>query len=214
MAYTYEQIIEIAQRSGIPNHPSSMLRPGAKTKSGNVSWHASGKAVDFGGRNQDALATLFMGIPTLEVFHFSDATGKWYGSSKGRPVDPATHQDLVQEHRDHLHVAMSEEQLGPGSLLDQMRKGLAAIGPGLGAVGGTLAGIIPNPGNVTEALANVGAGMHSIAQSALSVGQLAQLATKLFLPTTAIRVFAGFMGAIFILIGIWFLSREIRESKA
>lgn len=215
MAYTYEQIIEIAQRSGIPNNPGSTLRPGAKTKSGKDSWHATGRAVDFMGYSQDALAALFMSIPTLEVFHKSEATGKWYGMSRGKPVDEKTHQDLVNEHRNHLHVAMSEEQVGPGSILERLRKGLAAFGAGVaGALPGPLSGLIPTPGNVTEALTNVGTGISSIAQSAMSVGQLATAATKLFLPTTQLRIMAGAFGMIFILIGIWFLSREVRESRA
>lgn len=213
-APTFEQIIEIAQRSGIPNNPGSTMRPGAVTKSGNVSNHASGRAVDFIGHSQDALAEFFMRFPTLEVFHKSDATGKWYGSSKGKPVDEQTHQQLVADHRNHLHVAMSEEQVGPGSVLDMMRKGIAVAAGAAGTITGTLGKLIPNPANVTEAITNVGTAANSLAQSAMSMGRFAEFATRLFMPTVQLRIYAGIFGAVSLLIGIWFISREIRESKA
>lgn len=213
MAYTFDQIIEIAKLSGIPNNPGSTYRAGAVTRSGKRSHHADGQAVDFMGYSQDALAALFMSIPTMEVFHKSDATGKWYGMSKGKLVDEASHKELVAEHRNHLHVAMNPDQVGPGSILDQLRKGISIVAGAGTTAAGALGRFIPNPGNVTDALTNVGTGIHSLAQSAISVGEFASQATKLFLPTTQIRIMAGFLGVIFILIGIWFLSREIRESK-
>ena len=213
-APTFEQIIELAQRSGLPNNPGSTMRPGAVTKTGKVSYHASGRAVDFMGHSQDALASFFMRFPTLEVIHKSDATGVWYGTSNGKPIDEATHQQLVSDHRNHLHVAMSEEQTGPGSILDQMRKGIAAIGAGGQSLVGSLGRIIAAPGNLTEAVSNVGTAATSMATSVMSVGVVAEKLTHFFMPTTQMRIYAGIFGAVAIIIGIWFLSREIRESKA
>lgn len=211
---TSAAIIEIAQRSGIPNNPGSTFRPGATTKSGGKSHHADDNAVDFMGFNQDALAALFMGVPSLEVFHFSNATGKWYGKSKGKDVDPNKHPDLVNEHKNHLHVALGPDQVGPGSILDQLRKGLAAITPSLGIGAGALSGFIAAPGNVTDALTNVGTGIYSIAQSAVSVGALANTVTRAFLPTNILRGVFFLFGVMAILIGVWFLAREVKESKA
>lgn len=211
MPATFEQIIELAKRSGIPYDAGSTVRPGAVTKSGKKSHHADGNAVDFMGHNQDALASFFMKFPTLEVFHYSERTKTWYGMSKGKPVDAAKNQTLVNDHKNHLHVAMSTDQVGPGSFLDQLRRGLV---DGATSTAGALANLIPNPANVTEALSNVGGAMHSIAQSTMSISQVAQAITKLFLPSNAVRVGAGFAGVAFILIGILFLSAEIRESKA
>jgi hypothetical protein len=155
-----------------------------------------------------------MNIPTAEVFHYSDATGTWYGMSKGKPVDPVKNADLVAEHHNHLHVAMLPDQVGPGSFLDNLRKGLASIGDNLSPAAGALSKFIPTPGNVTDALGNVGGAMYSLAQSAASVGQLATVVTKAFLPTNLMRAALFLFGAVFTLIGIWFLAREVKESKA
>jgi hypothetical protein len=209
---TSAQIIEIAQRAGIPYGETLRWRS-TPTRRGGRSHHQDDNAVDFMGYSQDALAELFVKIPTLEVFHFSEATGKWYGVSKGKPVDPAKNQDLVKEHKNHLHVAMSPEQVGPGSFLDNLRKGLASVGSALSPALGALGGFIPNPGNVTDALGNVGKGIYSIAESAAGVGHLANTITQLFLPTKLMRAFAFVFGTIFLLIGIWFLAREVKESK-
>ncbi len=57
-------IIGLARKSGFPAHPTSTFRPGDPL------WHGKGKAVDFGGYNQDGLASYFMGIPgVMELIH-------------------------------------------------------------------------------------------------------------------------------------------------
>jgi cell wall-associated NlpC family hydrolase len=84
----------------------------------------------------------------------------------------------------------------------------------LSAVGNTaraVAGWIPTPGNLTEALTNVGTGIQSVAESAAGVGRVANMVSRAFLPTNIIRGFCFLFGMIFILIGIWFLGREVRQ---
>lgn len=107
---TSAQIVELAKRSGIPFGQTLRYRS-TPTRRGGRSHHQDDNAVDFMGHNQDKLAAYFMGFEALEVFHYSEATGIWYGQSKGQPVDQHTHADLVQEHKNHLHVAMSPEQV-------------------------------------------------------------------------------------------------------
>lgn len=204
-----DEIIELARRSGITNRPGSTHRPGATTASGSPSWHASDNAVDFTGRNQDALAQYFMRFPTMEIIHHSDATGRSYATSEGKPFE--LRGALLQQHRDHLHVAMTEPQA---------RSALSG-GGAAGALGGFLAGAdiaglpsLPflNPGTSIQALTNIGQGMQNIASGVVRVGELAGAVSRLFLPNNAIRAFALFFGTIFILIGIFFLSREVRQS--
>lgn len=205
-----DEIIELARRSGIPNKPGSTHRPGAVTASGSPSWHASDNAVDFTGRNQDRLAQYFMGIPTMEVIHHSDATGHNYATSEGKPFE--LRGPLLQQHRDHLHVAMTESQA---------RKALgvasgAAAGVGGFMAGADIAGLPPlpflNPGTSMQALTNIGQGMQNLATGAARVGELAGLVSRIFLPSNAIRAVALFFGIVFILIGILFLAREVRQS--
>ena len=206
MAGSSAQIIEIAKLSGIPAHPGSTYRPGAVTASGRQSWHATDNAVDFTGESQDALAAFFMTIPTLEVIHHSNRTGRNYASSNGKTYDLTRHPALLDQHRDHLHVAMSAAQVGPGSVLDKLRQVGSAL---VGAIP-----FIPNPQTVTDALSNLTRPLSELGEGAMSVGKVAQAVTRLFLPSNMIRAFALFFGTILILIGIWFLAREVRESQA
>jgi hypothetical protein len=90
---------------------------------------------------------------------------------------------------------------------------IAQIGAGIGAANSMIAGWIPTPGNVTDALSNVGNAMGSVAQSAVGVGKFAELATRAFLPSNLLRGTAFLFGTVFLLIGIWFLAREIKESS-
>jgi hypothetical protein len=91
------------------------------------------------------------------------------------------------------------------------------IGPGTGDGGaGALVGGITQyftrPSNVTEALTNLGNAMIGIASSAARVGELANIATRALLPSNLLRGAFFFFGIIFVLIGIWFLGREVRDS--
>jgi hypothetical protein len=211
-------IVDLARRSGIANNPGSNFRSNATTASGGTSWHASGRAVDFMGYSQDTLASFFMRFPTLEVIHHSDRTGRNYASSGGQKYDLTRNPALLQQHRNHLHVAMSQDQvehLRSTSILDAVKRGMAIAG---GAGGGAAVGVgilerfVPNPATMTQALQNVGEAMASVAESAVNISEFAGLATRAFLPSNLIRGAAFMFGTIFVLIGVWFLAREIRES--
>jgi hypothetical protein len=71
---------------------------------------------------------------------------------------------------------------------------------------------IPNPGSVTDALDNIGNAMVGVAQGAASVGNFAGMLTRAFLPSNIIRGAALTFGMVFLLVGIWFLAREVRDS--
>lgn len=123
------------------------------------------------------------------------------GSDTGVTMTPF--DDFYRSHvNNYRRVAGVDGSTTPGQsgLLAQLGQGVK-----------TLAGWIPTPGNLTEATANIGTGLAGIAEGAMSVGRVAQLVTKAFLPTNIIRGFCFIFGMIFILIGIWFLAREVRE---
>lgn len=198
-----DEIIELAERSGIRYQVGSTHRPGAVTRSGTRSYHATDDAVDFMGYNQDALASFFMTQPTLEVIHHSDRTGVDYATSNGRPFN-LTGQ-LEQDHRNHLHVAASESTLQRrlGGFIDGVRSGLQ-----------TTTGLpFATPGTVTEGLANVGHGIHELAGAAVEIAGLSNKIARAMLPSNLIRGFALFAGMICILIGVLFLAREVRQSS-
>jgi len=94
----------------------------------------------------------------------------------------------------------------PGGAIDVGAAALNAAG-----LGG-LAGWIPNPSSITDALTNIGNVGVSVAQSAGNVGQLAGLITRAFLPSYIIRGMAFMTGMMFLIVGIWFLAREVRDS--
>jgi NlpC/P60 family protein len=88
----------------------------------------------------------------------------------------------------------------------------AGVKAGLTEAGlGGLAGWIPNPGNVTDALSNVGNAMIGVAEGVGNIGALATTLTRAFLPSNLIRGVAFMFGVMFLLIGTWFLAREVRQ---
>lgn len=63
-------IVAMARKSGIPFRVTSTRRPGDRVANGGLSWHSSGKAVDFGGFNQDAFASYWLRTPgVMELIH-------------------------------------------------------------------------------------------------------------------------------------------------
>lgn len=77
---------------------------------------------------------------------------------------------------------------------------------------GGITGWIPTPKNSREALTNIGNAAFGVGESMAQVGQMANLITRAFLPSNILRGAMGFLGLIFILIGIWFLASEARET--
>lgn len=60
------------------------------------------------------------------------------------------------------------------------------------------------------AYAEVAKPLQDIGSAALEGASIADKVMKLFLPSNFLRVVAGAWGAVFIILGIWFLSREVR----
>jgi len=125
--FSYPYIIQLAKESGLPYSPSSTYRPG------DPKYHGRGWAVDFGGYSQDALAQFFMQYDTLEVIHHSDKTGRDYGTSQNRAWNPNDNRELLNEHRNHVHVAMT-----PNAAKSKVKN----IG---GAQVNIVGGLLPNP---------------------------------------------------------------------
>lgn len=106
---TFQSLIADANRSGIPFSVNSTYRPGAITSTGNLSYHAQGKAVDFGGSGSN-LARLFRyfepeagkGGRISEMFY----SPMGYGWDVGRRLSNSQiAPSVVRDHYDHLHVA-------------------------------------------------------------------------------------------------------------
>lgn len=103
----WNDIIKLAEKSGIPFRVVSTTRPGDPL------YHGRGWAVDFGGYNQDELASYFMKFQSREIIHRSQKTGKLYFTSNNKPNSMAGNEDLFRgpsSHENHLHVAMDEDQ--------------------------------------------------------------------------------------------------------
>lgn len=77
-------------------------------RAGDPLWHGAGRAVDWMGFNQDALASLFMGPlrpRVLELIHRSNSRD--YAVTRGRDRGSFSN-GLMEEHRNHIHIAMAK----------------------------------------------------------------------------------------------------------
>lgn len=100
------------------------------------------------------------------------------------------------DHTDHVHASFGDKP-GPGTKNPPSKPG----------------GINPlDPLGVAGAIKAVGDRLGELGESAAKIGKVADVATRFFLPTNLVRAASGFAGLMFVLIGIWFLSREIRNS--
>lgn len=77
---------------------------------GDPLWHGSGRAVDWMGYNQDALATLLSLLRPLELIHRTNRRD--YAYTRGRNMGSFS-QGLMEGHRNHIHIAMAEGGLVP-----------------------------------------------------------------------------------------------------
>lgn len=92
---------------------------------------------------------------------------------------------------------------------------LEQVGAGVvGQLAGAAANLpfFPNPKSLTEAATNIGSAATSLAGSAMEVGHVAGLATKLFLPSNLLRGALFAAGVTFILIGVLFLGKEVADA--
>lgn len=67
---SYPNIIKKAAESGFPFNVSSTYRPGSRGSGGGFDHHSTGRAVDFGGFNQDPFASFWLRTPgVIELIH-------------------------------------------------------------------------------------------------------------------------------------------------
>lgn len=72
---------------------------------GDPLWHGSGRAVDWMGFNQDALATFLASRRPLELIHRTSQRD--YAYTRGRNMG-SFNSALMQAHRNHIHIAMAQ----------------------------------------------------------------------------------------------------------
>lgn len=106
------------------------------------------------------------------------------------------------DHTDHVHVSFLAKG-GTGKL-----DGLADTATALGSA---VAGTVTEESGVIGAIRGVSTSLKGIGTSLASVGKLAEMTTTLFLPNNIVRGVSGAAGTLFVLIGIYFLSREARS---
>jgi hypothetical protein len=97
----WRSVVSLIRSTGPPSGSfGNAYRPGDPL------WHGSGRAVDWMGYNQDALAGFFMSIMprVLELIHTTNKGG--YYITRGRRRASMGRQDAL--HRDHIHIAMAE----------------------------------------------------------------------------------------------------------
>jgi hypothetical protein len=83
-------------------------------RAGDPLWHGSGRAVDWMGFNQDALATFLAAKRPLELIHRTKRRD--YAYTRGRNKG-SFNESLMNAHRNHIHIAMDDEgyrMLQPG----------------------------------------------------------------------------------------------------
>jgi hypothetical protein len=86
---------------------------------GDPKWHGSGRAVDWMGYNQDALASLLASRRPLELIHRTRNRDYAYtrGKNKG-----SFNSALMNAHKNHIHIAMAL-----GGLVDKIRGRLSGL---------------------------------------------------------------------------------------
>ncbi|WP_422744360.1 phage tail tape measure protein [Micromonospora sp. WMMD754] len=111
---------------------------------GDPLWHGSGRAVDWMGYNQDALARVLAGRRPLELIHRTNSRDYAYtrGVNKG-----SFNNSLMEAHRNHIHIAMANGGiiqepvygygLRSGNSYSFGERGPERVVPGVGAGGST-----------------------------------------------------------------------------
>jgi hypothetical protein len=105
------------------------------------------------------------------------------------------------DHTDHVHLSFSPKA-GSGKV-----EGGGTIGAGIGNVVTDAL----NPIGIGDGIKGVADQLKTIGGALMSVGKVAELATSLFLPNNLVRAASALAGSVFILIGIFFLAREVRN---
>lgn len=133
---------------------------------GDPLWHGSGRAVDWMGYNQDALATRLAGMKPLELIHRSNKRD--YAYTRGRNKG-SFNEALMNAHKNHIHIAMKdggvirEPVLGVGASGRSYSFGegyrperVVPMGSGTGAAGGV------GTTTIVNVTANVAAGANPV----------------------------------------------------
>lgn len=165
--------------------------------------HPKGLALDFMTRSKstgDALAaSLIKNAAAWNVKYVIWWREIWMPGRGWRPYHGPV------PHTDHVHASFN----ATGKIPDGARVPDSGSRPTTGTPAGTS---ILDPLGVAGAISKVGDQLGNLAGSVASVGRVAELVTSAFLPTNVMRGAAGLSGALFVLIGIWFLSREVRNA--
>lgn len=155
--------------------------------------HPKGLALDFMTRSRatgDALAAdVLRNAQAWNVKYVIWFRQIWSPGKGWRPYSGPS------SHTDHVHVSFGDKP-GPGTKAPKITDRMDVLDP-LGVAG---------------AIKDVGGKIGAIGEQLAGVGKVADLMTRLFLPTSIVRGAAAFAGTLFVLFGIWFLSREIRNS--
>ena len=96
----WRKVVALIRSTGpLSGHFGNGYRPGDPL------WHGSGRAVDWMGYNQDALARFLAARRPLELIHRS--RNRDYAYTRGRNKG-SFNNSLMQAHRNHIHIAMSQ----------------------------------------------------------------------------------------------------------
>ncbi len=187
------RLIQTIRESGVSGLTVvSGERPGDRTKSGNISYHSSGHAIDVAGSEQAMTAyARFLagkyGSQTLELIH-KDPDGTWWWINNGAPGRRTGNEGLLADHRDHVHFAATN--MGLNSI---------ASGVGGGVPGTPTTGVAPgtqNPaGAASEGVARVYGWLFG------NVGGDGQLPGK-------VRVLYGGVGVALVLAGLTVVGKK------
>lgn len=120
----WRKIVQLIQSTGpLSGSFGNAYRPGDPL------WHGSGRAVDWMGYNQDALAGILAAKRPLELIHRTNS--KDYAYTRGRDRGSFSRQ-LMEEHRNHIHVAFDDGgwlQPGMSSVYNGLGKPEAVLTP-------------------------------------------------------------------------------------
>lgn len=105
----WRQIVQLIKSTGpMSGSFGNGYRPG------DPKWHGSGRAVDWMGYNQDALASFLASKKPLELIHRT--RGRDYAYTRGKNKG-SFNSSLMEAHRNHIHIAMDDggmRMLQPG----------------------------------------------------------------------------------------------------
>lgn len=123
----FGQIIRKAVESGLPFGVTSTFRPGSRGSSGGPDHHSTGKAVDFGGYNQDAFASFWEKTSgVIELIHRTASRDyAIFGGSGGSFLNEWLAKGLKWVLENMLNpVVEGTKKLLPGGLMGEIAKGV------------------------------------------------------------------------------------------